>query len=380
MNRSIRNGPGQTKIVPFKGFGPIPFTEVVIAMIRYFTILTGLLLLNIPVLTQADDRVLDWVKVTEKAAWMPRDSSGEVVYKNQLWILGGWFNSFAAPPRDVWSTRDGKDWDLVTPEAPWKYSDLAMSLVFNDKMWMLGGWFNGRLEGHGATNEVWSSDDGKTWELVTGKAGWSPRLASGAVVFKGRMWILGGTENYYFGDAKSPKNDVWSSADGKDWKCETPNAPWSPRAYHAAVVHDDKIWIIGGGNYLPEYHALNDVWCSSDGVNWEQVTEKAPWGPRLWFSSVVYRDRIWVLGGWANNPSENWGDVWHSPDGKNWERLKSNVSWKARHEHSTYVFQDKIWVAGGHAKPLNSEVWSLEVPPGWFKEQPRSAATPKSVK
>ena len=88
----------------------------------------------------------------------------------------------------------------------------------------MGGWYNGRLPGHCASNEVWSSTDGVTWEPATEKAGWSPRIAAGAVVFKGRMWILGGTEDYYFGDDKSLKNDVWSSADGKDWKQETANA------------------------------------------------------------------------------------------------------------------------------------------------------------
>ena len=57
----------------------------------------------------------------------------------------------------------------------------------------------------------------------------------------------GGTENYYFGDDKSLKNDVWSSADGKEWKLETAKAPWSPRAYHAAVVHAGKLWVSGAG-------------------------------------------------------------------------------------------------------------------------------------
>ena len=77
---------------------------------------------------------------------------------------------------------------------------------------------------------------------------------------------------------------------------------------------------------------------------------------------------MWVLGGWSNNPSKNWGDVWHSQDGKDWKQLKSKVIWKERHEHSAYVFQDKIWVAGGHAQPLISEVWSLEIPPNWFAD------------
>lgn len=310
----------------------------------------------------------DWVRVTEKAEWQPRDSSGELVFRDQLWLFGGWFDSFHAPPRDVWSSKDGKSWRKVTGEAPWKHSDLPMTLAFRDRMWFLGGWYNGRLPGHGASSSVWSSADGERWELATEKAGWTPRIAAGATVFNDRMWILGGTENYYFGDDSSLRNDVWSSADGKEWKQETAKAPWSPRAYHASVTHAGRLWVLGGGNYVPKYHAVNDVWSSADGATWEQATASAPWSPRLWFSSVVYRNRIWVLGGWSNQPSRNWGDVWYSKDGKNWKQYPAKICWKERHEHSAYVFQDKIWVAGGHAQPLSSEVWSLEVPESWFQD------------
>lgn len=310
----------------------------------------------------------NWVKVTDNAGWQARDSSGEVVFRDQMWILGGWFDSFAAPPRDVWSSSDGKAWKLVEKTAPWKHSDLPMTLAFKDRMWLLGGWYNGRLPGHSASNEVWSSADGAKWEQVTAAAGFSPRIAAGAVVFKDKMWILGGTENYYFGDANSLKNDVWSSADGKEWKLATADAGWSPRAYHGAAVHAGKMWVLAGGNYVPGYEAHNDVWSSEDGVKWTREIEHAPWSARLWFSSVAYRDRLWVLGGWSNNPSKNWGDVWYSKNGRDWKQLKSEVCWKERHEHSTYVFQDKIWVAGGHAQPLSSEVWSLEIPKDWFKD------------
>ena len=200
-----------------------------------------------------------------------------------------------------------------------------------------------------------------------GEADWSPRLAAGAVVFKDKMWILGGTEDYYFGDEKSLKSDVWSSSDGKAWRLATDKAPWSPRAYHAAVVHDGKMWVLGGGNYVPQYQAKNDVWCSSDGAEWTQVTDAAPWHPRLWFSAAVYRNRMWVLGGWSNDPARNWGDVWTSDDGKSWKQLKSDVIWKERHEHSTYVLGEKLFVAGGHATPLANDVWSLELPKDWFE-------------
>lgn len=231
---------------------------------------------------------------------------------------------------------------------------------------MMGGWYNGRLPGHSASNGVWSSVDGAHWKQETSAAAWSPRLAAAVVEFRGRMWLLGGTENYYFGDRKSLKNDVWSSADGRTWTLATANAGWAPRAYHQAVVHDGKIWVFGGGNYVPEYQGFNDVWSSPDGIHWTQVTAAAPWPARLWFSAVTYRGQMWVLGGWSRVPETNWGDVWYSANGRDWTRLTANVIWKERHEHSAYVLGDRIWVAGGHAKPLSNEVWSLYLPPHFF--------------
>ena len=77
---------------------------------------------------------------------------------------------------------------------------------------------------------------------------------------------------------------------------------------------------------------------------------------------------MWVLGGWSNHPAKNWGDVWVSRDGKHWAELRSEVTWKARHKHSAFVMDDQIWVAGGHATPLNSEVWSLNIPQEWFAD------------
>ena len=305
----------------------------------------------------------DWV-LEGSAPWQARDSQAEWVFRDRLWIGGGWFGSYEAPPRDVWSSTDGKTWSLVTETAPWIHSDLPMSLAFAGRMWLLGGWYNGRLPGHSASREVWASEDGVTWVQVTAGAPWSARCAGAVVEHQGRMWLLGGIENYFFGDARSVKNDVWSSADGRAWTEETNAAPWAPRAYHQAVVLNERIYLLGGGNYVPVHFAENDVWSSADGVNWVCETEDAPWAPRLWFSAAVYRGRIWVLGGWSKE-NDNHGDVWHSADGRTWQRLETKTCWKARHEHSVFVFQDKLWIAGGHARPLSSEVWSLSLPADW---------------
>lgn len=311
---------------------------------------------------------INWIQETQQAAWQARDSQGEFVYDGNLWIMGGWFTPQLPNPRDVWKSPDGKNWVRVVETAPWKHSDLPASMVFKGKMWMMGG---RKLPGSECSNQVWSSSDGANWTLVTDEAGWSPRLAPGHVVFKNRMWILGGTSDFYHNNDTTLMNDVWSSADGKEWKLEVANAPWSKRTHGQAIVFDGKIWVIGGGQRAPEAIPSNDVWYSEDGVNWTQATASAAWKPRLWFSTVVYRDRMWVLGGWSEEEG-NFGDVWYSKDGRTWTEFKSDAIWSKRHEHSAFVFKDKIWVAGGAAEPkykLDSEVWSLYVPKKWFSEK-----------
>lgn len=308
---------------------------------------------------------LDWVLETKEAAWQARDSQGEFVYDGNMWILGGWFTPQLPNPRDVWKSPDGKNWTRVVETAPWIHSDLPAAMVFKNKMWMMGG---RKLPGSECSNQVWSSTNGADWTLETENAGWSPRLAPGFVVFKDRMWILGGTSDFYLNNDSTLMNDVWSSSDGKEWKLELANAPWSKRTHGNAIVFGGKIWVMGGGQRAPKAIPTNDVWCSEDGVNWTLVTASADWKPRLWFSTVVYRDRMWVLGGWSEEEG-NFGDVWYSQDGKNWTELKSDKIWTKRHEHSAFVFNDKIWIAGGAAEPnykLDSEVWSLEVPANWF--------------
>src|SRR5690554_4545719 len=84
----------------------------------------------------AQDLSVDWTLETPQAGWQARDSQAEVVFKNKLWIMGGWFNSHEAPPRDVWSSGDGRNWHLVQKSAPWIHSDLSMALAFDSKIFM----------------------------------------------------------------------------------------------------------------------------------------------------------------------------------------------------------------------------------------------------
>jgi hypothetical protein len=305
---------------------------------------------------------LSWVKAKDKNPWAARDSAGELVYDGKMWLFGGWPGHMC----DVWHSADGMEWTMATREAAWIHCDLPTTLVYQNRMWFMGGWAGGRSPTASSSNQVWHSPDGANWECATRNAAWSPRLGAGGVVFNGKMWILGGIQRYFDGP-KHLLNDVWHSTDGANWIRATANAAWSPRAFHAALVFQNKMWVFGGGNYVPTYLGHNDVWCSSDGVQWTQVTDKAPWPPRIWFSAEVYRNRMWVLGGWSGNPSKNWNDVWYSSDGANWKELVADNVWSKRHEMSAYVFRDKLWIVAGNPWPVTSDVWYLEIPESWFK-------------
>ena len=304
----------------------------------------------------------DWQCLTPQAPWQGRDSQGYTVFQDEMWILGGWFTPQTPNPRDGWHSADGVNWRCATPKAPWVHSDLPVTLSYQNRLWIMGG---RKLPGAENSNAVWSSPDGNDWRCECESAGWCPRVSAAHVVFKNKMWVLGGTENFYENSERTLHNDVWCTTNGSDWTSVTEHAPWSARAHHQAIVFNDKIWVLGGGGRFHEPNTLNDVWCSDDGEHWTEVTSAAEWAPRIWHSVAVYRDHLWIIAG-LNQEIDNLGDVWCSPDGKNWRQIHSNIIWTARHAQATFVHQDKIILAAGHARPVNSEVWSLELPSDFF--------------
>jgi len=129
---------------------------------------------------------------------------------------------------------------------------------------------------------------GADWNLAVSKL--SPRYNHSSVVFNSKMWILGGSGDLYF-------NDVLSSDNGGDWEIVSGQniTPWSGRYGHTSVVFDNKIWVIGG---YDGSSFKNDVWYSSDGVNWTLATDTALWSGRYGHTSVVFDNKIWVIGGY----------------------------------------------------------------------------------
>lgn len=136
-----------------------------------------------------------------------------------------------------------------------------------------------------------------------------------------------------------PLNDIWRSNNGIDWDLVTENAQFSPREKHSSVVKDDLyIQVIGGIDADEEI--LNDVWVSTDGVNYNLLVSQADFQARKSFASVVHYDYIYIVGGAMANViggdlshDENiLNDVWRSKDGAQWEEINKDAQFLPRND------------------------------------------------
>ena len=195
-----------------------------------------------------------------------------------------------------------------------------------------------------------SAELGVNWTQATANANWTARYNFRAIVFDGKMWVMGGNN----GDPSyTDYNDVWYSTDGINWIEATDNASWIPRQAFELLVFDNKMWVIGG---FDESNVLNDVWYSSDGVNWTEATSNANWTARMRFGALTYDNKMWVMGG-MDGVFSALNDVWYSSDGVNWTEATSNADWYYRYHFSSLVFDNKMWVIAGRDGGVGKSVW-----------------------
>lgn len=213
-----------------------------------------------------------WDEIVGSAPWQAREGGAALAWAGRVWLLGGATQYYYAK----------------------KVAPGATQLL----------------------NDVWSSADGVEWELATKAAAWSPRAYFGAVGFKGRMWVYGGG-NYQTGGGQGTgepptgyevHNDVWSSADGSSWDLVSPSAPWKPRIWHGYAVYRARLWVLGGWA-MPNHNGTppvgnfnaNDVWSSEDGAEWTRMATP-PWTRRHAPCTQVFRDKLWLFAGndWGN--------------------------------------------------------------------------------
>ncbi len=86
-----------------------------------------------------------WEKITDNADFMPRRAHAAVVYKDKLWIIGG-YGENETYYNDIWQSSDGASWRKVKNDVPYDNSFIFAprrghsAVVYKNKLWIFGGY------------------------------------------------------------------------------------------------------------------------------------------------------------------------------------------------------------------------------------------------
>lgn len=236
---------------------------------------------------------------------------------------------------------NGAVWGQITNSAPWGPRGYFKALVYDNKIWILPG-----TECYDVNaNSIWNSSDGINWTMVSNSVPFGNRWSYSAVVYDNKMWILGGRGTS--GETFKDFNDVWSSSDGITWTQVTNSAGWSARNGHESVVFNNKMWVI-----------TDEAWSSTNGVNWTKESDFG--GSKSLHTCVVFDNKIWKICGYDRRKN-----VFYSADGVVWIQATADPGWSGRHGHVSIVGDNKIWTIGGNG--AWSDVWSSENGSTWIQ-------------
>jgi hypothetical protein len=296
----------------------------------------------------------------EDNMWSPRRGHATVEFKGQILVLGGRAREHSSLPRE--SAVGGL---LLPPAEPDPF-------------------FSSWNERSVVRNDVWASDDlGRNWKLLT----------PGCVdpqedLILGPPSVQTGSYGARYGTSTAECDtdaDCYGAAEcrplgdsGKTCVCPM----WSPREAHTAVVHNDKIYVLGGfasvrqarcGMYAcgaadaRSHRAfMSDIWVSSDGADWQMATPSAGWSGRGDFAVVTFNSTFVLMGG-TGMDNTYLNDVWSAgiSEPARWKN-HGQAPWPARGGLQAAVeeaaaingFTTRLYMSGGHAASgIYADVW-----------------------
>ncbi len=280
------------------------------------------------------------------------------------------------------------EWTELIDDADWSNRFDHAAVAFNNKLWVIGGYNPGERKNDSYLEDVWSSSDGLSWELVTDNAPFKGRRGHTVTVFDDgtgeAMFLVGGFTVDEETGYREYNNDVWRSEDGKNWteiKVRAyplrGNLPyihdWFPRMNHVTLAANhggtNYLYIIGGSTMLEDVESrysmiyFNDVWRSSNGIDWDSLSISDNIGIRAQHGASVdpLTQRIFIQGGmhgviyesdnYESYPSSSWRALWSSLDGVTWshEQDISQVGFPylERAEHSLVHFGGNLYSMPG---------------------------------
>jgi hypothetical protein len=294
----------------------------------------------------SDTTAYKWTQLTANAAFPKAYNFQILSIRDTLWVM-----HYAG----VWFSLNGKVW-IKSP-----LTNVLKNNAFLDYVWFKNalyslGTFEGNVERYQFTSSISRTYDMKNWEHIAIESNLPKRFFYHPFVFKDKIWIIGGNDGSNNFDGANNFSDVWNSDDGVKWIKQADNLPFGKREHSQVVLFNEKLYLLN-----------SDVWTSDDGINWTQVTDRLAAEQIFGYASVVYDNKIWLLGCNRNGVFES--QVLVSENGKTW--ITQAAPWTPRGAATACVHKGKVYMTGGKYGGLtkdgrttefvySNDVWTLE--------------------
>jgi hypothetical protein len=134
----------------------------------------------------------------------------------------------------------------------------------------------------------------------------------------------------------------------------TASTKWSPRRNFQTLFYNNRYWVIGGETPTG---LATDVWNSFDGVNWTNVSTTVPFANYTYYKSIVFNNKLHVLGGRSSAAMGLSAKMWSTSDGINW--TTTTLPFRERQNPTLGVINNKLYVIGGvEIDGAKADVWS----------------------
>ena len=358
-----------------------------------------------------------------------------IEYKDRIWLIGGEniLDSYEKY-NDVFVSDDGLNWEIALTDAPWAHGSFRTGhrlFVWKDQLWLLGGFTN-----EGTSSEIWVTSDGKHWNRTASfpeledignihtfkenlyfrgekkeDSGWYTYVSADGTRWeqiedRWNGWDYDDNLYFEFGDNlySATSSGLWISEDVLNWRELFNSSDFSNDIlirgdeawitdpflldYRIAVSKDLTSWRVRGQNksftFLPadevpyehddeyDYDLIEfrdylwiltghpeGTWRSEDGLDWEQIRydKNSSWKPRNNSSIIQYNHRLWMMGGrqrhnidlgeFSDSAYNALNDVLFSEDGLNWETALPEAPWFRRWDMQTIVWNNELYMIGG---------------------------------
>jgi hypothetical protein len=234
----------------------------------------------------------EWMKLKDDSRFTPRIRHQLISFNKNIYLIGGGSLDYSKKV-EVWVSQTGDEWKLLSEPFELQNMLVTHKIIQNNGAIYL---FDAGLGIQRSTDgRVWTkielnASTKESLGIFANLRGFTIRSNYGLVSLKNRLYLFGGGGLETFdGLLSGLYNDVWLSEDGEEWTLLSSRSDerhlherygsstkdnfntFPARENFYSIDFNNHIYMIGGtdreGNWIPE------TWVSPDGVNWKLLAK-----------------------------------------------------------------------------------------------------------